>query len=393
MYRLKVMNKRKIVLYLIICTITLSACSVKVFRILSSAKINKEVTFQKTDYSSPLGFIILPIEIKGKTYKFLFDTGAQTTIVSQNLASTVGIEAKGKISTEDSQKKKKKLTVSLIDTMIFEKIIYNDVGVLISDFNENTFFSCLEIDGILGMNVIKLNNWEVNFENKKLTLYDRNNKVFTHHTSVIEFYRNRNMPFVDLYVNDHVEQFLIDTGKNGNEVSISSKLPIQRVEEVFFGYSSLGLFGKSNADTVKYAFAKLSDSSGFVQENVIISQCNKDKKLIGLGFFEERCNSIYFDFKDNKLYLNEKDKVLQPTKYPFSALLTDNGTMVVTATNIKYNDLKIGDTIVAVNEIAFDEYNACNLVYEIWDTRKNDEFITLSVLRNSRLSTIRLPKE
>lgn len=387
------MRKGRIVFFLIVCVITLNACSIKAFHILSSADIEKNVPFQTTDYASPLGFIILPIEIEGNTYQFLFDTGAQTTIISENLASKLEIKPKGSINTVDSQKNKKKLTVTLVDTMALNEIVYANVGVLVSDFKENTFFSCLEIDGILGMNVIKLNNWEINYEDRKMTLYDTKNKVFPHHSTVISFYKNRSMPYVDLYVNDNREQFLIDTGKNGSEVSISSKLPIKNVDEIFFGYSSLGLFGKSDADTVKYAFAKLSDSLGFVQENVKILQSNQDKKLIGTGFFEERCHSIFFDFKNDKLYLNEKDDVVQKTRYPFSAILTDDGTMVVTAIDISYNDLKIGDTIVAVNEIAFDEHNSCRLVHEIWDTRKNEDFITLSILRDNQLSTIHFTRE
>src|SRR5699024_1006194 len=116
--------------------------------------------------------IFVPVEINGKTYRFLFDTGSQTTVVSTAIAKDNRIKKIGKLRVTDSQETKSKLIASKLKELRFGDAIFKNVGVVVHDFKAHDAFECLPIDGIIGMNILKHYQWKLDFSTNTLALMD-----------------------------------------------------------------------------------------------------------------------------------------------------------------------------------------------------------------------------
>lgn len=388
-----IVKKTKICNLFLLTTLLLYSCSFKEISILSSAEFKKtHLSYQEIDYKSIIDFVIIPIEIEGFTYHFLFDTGAQTTVISEHLALKLNVKQIGSINTTDSQEKTKKLSVGKLNNISIGNFTYSNVGVIISDFQKNQSFSCLNIDGILGMNVIRLNNWAINYDTNSLTILDdEHGSTVSNMSNAIHFEISRGTPLIDLYVNGVKERFIIDTGKNGETISVSSKVSINKTGKLSVGIQSLGLFGKGDVDTIRHITVNLSDSADFNQNDVIIYQSDKTQSLIGTGFLKKRNSVVLFDFRKNILHMEERKTFDKKSgNYPFSPILTAE-RVIVGSVDIGFSEFNIGDTIVAVNEINFNGLNSCELITEIWNSRIKQETITLTVSKNNTVNSFVIP--
>ena len=140
----------------------INSCALKSVSILSKADLLSSANGQTLiSYDNSFGLVVIPVTINGKVYRFVFDTGAQTTVVSKELADNIGLEKQSSVNVSDAHSSSQRLSVGVIDSINLGNFCYNNVGTLINDFQKNAQFSCLKIDGILGMNIIKLNNWKV----------------------------------------------------------------------------------------------------------------------------------------------------------------------------------------------------------------------------------------
>lgn len=374
----------------------INSCALRSVNILSKAEFKNSSEGQiVVTYDNSFGFVVIPITIKGKVYRFVFDTGAQTTVVSKELAEDIGLKKQSNVSVSDALGSSQKLSVSVMDTIYLGDFCYSNVGVLINDFQNNLQFSCLKIDGILGMNVIKLNNWEVNYDNTSITVFNNEN-ISTHEYKAIPLNPNKSgIPYAYFYINGIKEKFMIDIGKNSDLISVSPEVKLDNPSSLSIGYSSFGMFGKTIVDTTKYFNCSISDSSNLNILNIVASQSNNKKSLMGSGFFQKNCSSIIFDFKNNLLYISEsKNENKLPLTYGITPMLIENNIVIGSKelnSSSNLDRLNLGDTIVGVNNILFKENNSCQLLNEIWKSKKNQESITLKVSHFGTISNFTLP--
>ena len=66
-------------------------------------------------YENSFSLIIVAVKIKGHSYGFIFDTGANATIVSIEVANAIGLIEKSSIVVKDAHAISQKLTVGFID--------------------------------------------------------------------------------------------------------------------------------------------------------------------------------------------------------------------------------------------------------------------------------------
>ncbi|MGB0176130.1 MAG: retropepsin-like aspartic protease, partial [Owenweeksia sp.] len=60
------------------------------FRIRQRSKIISTNFHKEHSFRENRPLIIIPVEIRGKTYDFIFDTGAASTVISRELANELG---------------------------------------------------------------------------------------------------------------------------------------------------------------------------------------------------------------------------------------------------------------------------------------------------------------
>lgn len=374
----------------IVCFSSLQSCSIKSLRVISKADLKEFKEPQSIDFQKSLGLIVLPVEIEGEKYRFIFDTGAQTTIISKQLSEKLEYKREGSLPVRDSHHATERLNVGVVEKMNIEGLHYTNVGVVVNDFKNNLQFYCLDIDGVIGMNMIRLNNWKIDYDNNKVIVLNSKSKISAPGEVPLDFKVKRGTPFVKLYVNGEREEFLLDIGKNGTALSVSPRVVLNG-DNKLIGYSSFGMYGKTKFDTVRYAQVELSDGAHFFKESVIVSQASKSSFVMGTGYLEKYYQSVTLDFKRNVIYLkgrsNEQNQILS---YPFSAMLLPNA-IIVGSKEADYSTLNIGDTIVAVNGIDYND-NGCELLNEIRDSRiRMQDHLPVKVIRNRTVCELSIP--
>ena len=368
-----------------------NSCSLQSLRVISKAELKSPKEAQLIDFYKTLGLIVVPVKIEGEVYRFIFDTGAQTTIISKHLSKKFNLEKKGSIPVRDSHHSTERLNVGIVKEMEIEDLQYSNVGVVVNDFRDNLQFTCLGIDGILGMNVIHLNNWKIDYDKNEITALNGKSKISSQGTTPLLFRIKRGTPYIKLYVNGDKEEFLLDIGKNGTALSISPRVGIKEYNNKLIGYSSFGMHGKMKFDTVRYAQVELSDGSYFYKKDVIVSQTAKSNFVIGTGYIEKYYQYIILDFKRNVLYMkgrNNEDNHIY--NYPFSAMLLPEA-IVVGSKESDFSSLNLGDTIVAVNGVSYNQ-NGCELLNEIWDSKnRRQDSLSIKIVRNHAISELLIP--
>lgn len=180
-------------------------------------------TFTKCSYEETGNLcIIIPVTINGKTFKFLFDTGTDETLINSTAASQLNIKPVNKKLCEINSP-----SASIIDT-----VHYLNSELYIQGMSFSTSALCIDrlnvsfsertdykgYDGILGNRDIKKKNWLFDIENKCFMLSDITESLLPfakEYDQVLELKMNDN--YTNIRLEDSVNQtFLFDTGWGHN---------------------------------------------------------------------------------------------------------------------------------------------------------------------------------
>src|SRR5690606_25322582 len=216
--------------------------------------------YAEINYDSALELIFVPVEIRGETYRFLFDTGAPN-VISKELGEKLAIKSKRNGRIGDSQGNRDKLGVIKLDTVGIAGIYFYNTGAVIADLNHAVELSCLQIDGIIGANLMKLAYWKIDGKNRILTLSSNPD------TLTSGLFRPHILPFepqktftakVSLCLDDSIIHYLTyDTGSGGYVcLGRNIRLENEKFLAEFSGYGSTELYG-SNLDTIRYGKVRI----------------------------------------------------------------------------------------------------------------------------------------
>lgn len=393
------MKAKRIITFLLAISL-LQSCLVRSLLVVSSADLSdykpKEIAIP---YEEVYGLMVVPIVIEGKTYRFIFDTGAGSTVISSELAELAAFKEKGAIKVNDAQHVSNKLPVGYLKGISLGELKYSKVGVIVNDFSQNAQFKCFGIDGILGVNVIQLNNWKVDYGTKTLLSYDLSFKpTFTESTQEFPFVSKKGIPFINLYVNGIQDKFMIDTGKNSEIVSISSKVKITEKSNQSIGYASFGMFGDTPMDTTSYYQVNFSDSLSFNLTDISVSQDKESRGNMGNGFFKRNYASVFFDFKNRKMYCTAPThKATIYTSFGVSVMLAADG-LVVGSKDLGFSEdvdqIAVNDQILEINGTAVTGDNVCEMTRVLGTSKLENKPVTLLILQNGEKKKVVLnPKE
>ena len=117
------------------------------------------------------GLIILDVQVSDDpaTYPFLFDTGAFNSKISAELAGPLGLPVKAIKENSDSQGNVRTIEVVQIDSLNLGNLTFLNIGAGKIDWDSAVPTPCLAEGGILGGNLIKLANWQIDFATQTIT--------------------------------------------------------------------------------------------------------------------------------------------------------------------------------------------------------------------------------
>jgi len=316
--------------------------------------------FQDTiPFRNDLGLIIIPVSFNGQEKQFAFDTGAQYTVAygwakdelketnkTLTITSSAGLQSKMRFY--------KSGTVNIGSRKI--------TGHRVLNTPKNDIFTCHNIDGILGVDIIKELNWNIDFKKKQLIMYPADylpEAVDSMHQLDFDFTDN---PYLYLDRKGSRFKFLLDTGA-GRSSNISKKqynltniddFPQVEVNSGSFGVN--GIFTPTKPKVFQFPESKSKD----VTISPIIYYNDLKSSKIGNDLWVDV--SLFLSLKTDRLYVSVPKINEVYDNYP-CYVSYNNGAMriisIVKGSAIWNLGVRQGDEIRRYNDKEFTDF--CSL--------------------------------
>ncbi|MFC3157430.1 Aspartyl protease [Chryseobacterium arachidis] len=371
-------------------TITISAQSKKFFT-KGEAKLQHPVEKINLRFENNLPFV--KVSINGKFYNFLFDSGAPT-VISHAIYNELNLSKKYKRSVSDSNDKVQQQIFTELPEMIVDEVIFKNIGAVVLDLN-SAELGCLKVDGIIGANQMAKLFWRVNYaENSLEATNDLSLFDLKDYSTIIPFDpKPQKTPMVKTRLFDKDIDFTFDTGFSGRFEISDTKFDAKKARKVIetFGTRSTGAFGVAKPTTASIFKTDVLTLGNGIFRDEIISTSISD--LLGNEFLKDF--SFIFDWKNNKIYL--KPIKINPPKlesFGFTYRFIDRKPVVAFVFQQQDFPLKIGDSIISINEIMLDNLDDDSVChYSINRIEKNLKAITIKIKRDGKILDFKMEKK
>jgi len=392
------MNLKKIITILLILPL-FSGCHHFIMRS-GNIACKKEKTEIPFEYR--LGLPIIKVTINGKSYDFLFDTGA-SNVISKELAKKISAKTKAFLGAMDSQKNKSIVKIVQLDTISMGGYHFLNTGAIVADVNKSISVSCLNIDGIIGSNLMQLANWEIDFKNKKIRISSpekhfkvpKNADTIKYKTDL--YYKH----YIDLKIgNRKIKNLTFDTGSNGY-ITCSGKdykklINNDLLSKTNYGYgvSSSGLFGKGNSDSVFYATTSLLTLGKTPIKQPLLEFRRKHSDMIGTEFLKN-FTVILIPRKKEIILSKVNDREESARTFGFAFFPYGDSLKVdylINKTIATRKGLQLNDRIVEINGIdvrSIDTKCYCDIQDKIMNKKDS---ITITIHRKDKEIELKLFK-
>lgn len=249
--------------------------------------------------------IFIPVKINGKNYNFLYDSGFDITVINSSISEECGIDRSNDLKDilVGSTGHSSDAGFAIIDSLEIGKNLIFNKETMIMDDNQLSlklwFIKFVQIDGVIGYDIIKKFINEINYPQKHIILSkpqpkEMKNELFWLSHPLVKF---ESMSGNDLY-------FLLDIGAN-NSSFLNNLVPKSNIEpdSKKFGFT-LGIGGSlfNRANMYKEYTLKWNDK--YVNfENLTMDKINGDlfykDGVVGLDFFKDKTiilNPTYGEF-------------------------------------------------------------------------------------------------
>jgi hypothetical protein len=358
---------------------------------ISQADVVESNFSDTTVYEREHELFFVYVTIKGKQFKFLFDTGA-ITVLKSSTAKSVGLKANDTIEVTDGNNESKKLgIIKPLDTLkVGNTTFANNWSVVWDD--SSFIFDCLGIDGILGTNVINACNWQFvpGEESNKLVLTDKLNNLEHRKDS-------QGTPYVK--VKKPKGLFMFDTGFNGSVKLNKGGLGVMDHFEMLtdsvyrVGSAYQNLFGEENNDTSVISLMDIEFRQWFVKNEAqaITTFRTGNKAMIGTYWIGD--GVFTYAPKRERIWIEGKPLNQLTTLKGVGISTRSKDEKFIVTTLIKNSPadeagIKIGDEIVTLNTIELD--HNCSNYENLQRTLENGRSVMLGIKRGTELIDVTL---
>lgn len=200
----------------LLSAVVLTGC-IRNIILIRKGDVSQKEFYAQFPFEVKMGLIVVKAKINGsdEEYEFIFDTGAYMTLISLDLAKKLNLNQKGNTLVFDSQKNKKFMKLATLDTVQMGEVKFINKGTNIYPIPENSYLKCIAKDGIIGANIIRDCNWDIDFANHIITI--SNKELKPDNEAGIKFrktYSGKPYTTVDVAGNK-ITNVLIDMGSNG----------------------------------------------------------------------------------------------------------------------------------------------------------------------------------
>ncbi len=366
---------------------------------------------QIKDYYSEITFeyvknkIIVPVEIEGKSYRFILDTGAPN-IISKELFLTIKNDSLTTIPIRDINQKEEDLMVVSIPKLILGDVTFNNSASLVYDLKRNKIIDCFQIDGFIGSNMLRNSIVQIQLKNKLLTITDNKKKLQLNKkkSSKLKLLGLQSSPFIWINILGNgkaKEQVLIDTGMEGfydmssKNYKIFSNKDIIKFIDSSKGSTASGLFGFNTINNQYRSLIPKMKIAKSTFTNFVTTTTHDKFSKIGSDILEY--GNITIDYINKRFYFEpfQKEKIdLKEKLLGFKLAFIDDKIVIGFVWDKKLKDiLEFGDEIIEVNHININEADLCDLAIKKNIFQNSEKFKILVRKKNGEIIELNVKKE
>lgn len=390
---------------LLICLLLASCSTVKLIKMLKKGEVEQPSFKAEVPFEMRMGLVVVKVNINGKDYDFMVDTGAPN-VISKELAAELNLKPKVYQKTGDSQGRSEQLGFVEMPEMLIGEIHFIETAAAVADLKQSREIACLGVDGFIGANLMKEAVWEFDYQRHVLSLAD-SISVFTIPDNAMKipfFPAASSTPLVDISYDGVVDQRVtFDTGSNGyfnSSSHIREKLQengkgIKPV--ISCGASSSGLYGVGNEDT-SYTFTIDETKLGAMSiPGQAVSFAGSRSRTIGTKFFQHY--RVIIDWSAKEITMIPTDDFVNNTMESFGFTPMYDGSklivkMLVLGSAAEKSGIRLGDEILEINGENYrvmSDLKWCEMLYDEATFRTNEE-ITLLLRQGATERTVKLTR-
>ncbi|AJH14247.1 aspartyl protease family protein [Myroides profundi] len=311
-------------------------------------------------YEEKNGWPIIKVEVEGKEYDFLFDTGAAISLFDKKYFDIKNVIREITLS-DISNKETQESLVSLDRLTISGKVFNNVIGINNDNMSQQHHFMCdVKLHGIIGIHMLKNYIIEIDPIGQHIKLYNHkmlDKKVFDTYTKhKYKSKDNNGRPSITAIVNGIKTQLLFDTGSTGYLAIPNIKMEkfvSNYKNKVVYSEGRRGVYGleKTINKRIYLANAPIKFGNLEIKEQSFILE---DNLLNNIGFQFIKEYHTYIDFYNKIIYLKKIDNKFYCAEEEifkgFTLGLNDNGCFYVNSINSDNDLLQIEDVVLKIND-------------------------------------------
>ena len=369
---------------------------------LNQGSIKQKEYLQKIPYQNKAGMLIIPATINGKTYNFLFDTGAPLTI-SDKLLKEINLPILGEAKIGDSSGEVREMRyISLPELHLNEITFINTTGIV---WHEETLkiLECLEIDGTIGSNMLKNSVVQIDEQRKHIIIADNIKKIsgYKGRFQKMETSPGQSSPFIIIGFQKGKqkarEKVLFDTGAGdfyNMSLGVYNQLNYKAIDVVNKIAESEGFFsGGIHGMDIKQQHLLLNIPKLVIYKmifnDVVIATTNSSNSRIGSQLL--KYGLVTLDYNKKRFYYKPFDNIdtSELSQKPMAILPTlQNDKLVVGIIWDKTleSQINLGDEVLSINGINIQTMSVCEL-FNFDNTSSNDEKVEELILELKDIKT------
>ena len=222
---------------------------------------------------------------------------------------------------------------------------------------DSPIFSCYNIDGILGVDILKFFNWTIDYKNKRLILHDPSfEPTALNLMHELAFTYKKDKPEVQLTIKERNIDFLLDTGASDSDIRTKELEGIDLA-----GFESHNQYSgfydvKGDLTPTTSVVSLVPMSSNDVSLTALLSAGTKSSKL-GNSLWEG--TTLFMNLTKEKLYVSDRDIKEETAVYGAGVVFLKNkmSLMVIYEDSDAWNaGLRQGDEILQINGRVFTDF-------------------------------------
>lgn len=346
---------------------------------------------------------IVTVSINGKEYRFLFDTGALTGI-SQKIVNEIKPSILTKTELNDSDGRRDSLPVYSLPEVTLGGVAFNDIPAFL--FNESEIKECLNLDGIIGSNLLHNSVVRFSLAEKTISITDNpeNFQLKKENATEMIVTPDQGSPVLKTALIDRGTanvDLLFDSGFTGLYALAIRHLYLFKEHNVFshiekgWGASSFSFFGKSD-DALQYRLRVPELKVGNLElKNTMIESTTSENSRVGAALFQ--FGDITLDYRNKFFYFEPylgKETNLYKKGLPVTVTPFDHKFIIGIIWNDSLKDkISVGDQVLSIENVNLEGFDKCKAFLAGLDFSAKDSFLFKIKDKDGNIKEVRIDKE